>query len=81
MQTQIRKTDNYQPFSNLQLELIKLFADNVQESDLLAIKRLIAQHFANKASDLADIAWEQRNLDAKSLLKKNMRTNYKRQSK
>lgn len=81
MQAHLSNTENYQPFSNLQLELINLFADNVQDADLLAIKRLIAQYFANKASDLADIAWEQRGLDAKLLLKKNMRTAYKRQSK
>ena len=35
--------------SNLQLELLQLYAQNVQESDLLAIKKLIAKYFAEKA--------------------------------
>jgi hypothetical protein len=35
--------------SNLQLELLQLYAQNVQESDLLAIKKLIAKYFADKA--------------------------------
>jgi hypothetical protein len=35
--------------SNLQLELLQLYAQNVQENDLLAIKKLIAKYFADKA--------------------------------
>jgi hypothetical protein len=81
MQVAIASNEKYQPFSNLQLELLKLYADNVEESDLLEIKRIIAQYFADKASNLADIAWEQRNLNEASLLNTNMRTTYKRQSK
>jgi hypothetical protein len=81
MQASIVSNEKYQPFSNLQLELINLYADNVEESDLLEIKRIIAQYFADKASNLADIAWEQRNLNESSLLNTNMRTTYKRQSK
>jgi hypothetical protein len=69
------------PLSNIQAELLKLFADNVSDEDLLAVRRLIAQYFADKASDLADQAWDKQQLDAKTLLKTNMRTPYKRQSK
>ncbi|MBK7871371.1 MAG: hypothetical protein IPJ74_12205 [Saprospiraceae bacterium] len=42
------------PLSNLQLELLKLFAQNVAEEDLIAIRQLIARYFAEKAMDAAD---------------------------
>ena len=35
--------------SNLQLELLQLYAQNVQDDDLIAIKKLIARYFADKA--------------------------------
>lgn len=38
-----------QPFNNAQLELLKLFADNVPEEDLLAIKELISRYFFEKS--------------------------------
>jgi hypothetical protein len=41
-------------FSNLQLEILKLFGRNVSDNELLDIKRLIGQYFAEKASDKAD---------------------------
>lgn len=47
------------PLTNLQFELLKLFAQEVKEEDLLAIRQLIASYFANKAMDLADAVWEQ----------------------
>jgi hypothetical protein len=41
-------------FTNLQLEMLKLFGRNVLDNELLDIKRLIGQYFAEKASDRAD---------------------------
>jgi hypothetical protein len=38
------------PLSNLQLSLLKLYANGVSEADLLAINDLIVQYFAKKAS-------------------------------
>jgi hypothetical protein len=64
------------PLSNLQLELVKLYADNVSDDDLLAIQRLIAQYFAEKASDLADKAWDERNLDASKLLNTSLKSTF-----
>ena len=49
------------PFSNLQLELLKLYATNVPESDLLEIKRFLARFFMKKAVLEADTIWEERN--------------------
>jgi len=49
-----------QPLSNLQLELLKLYARNVSEQDLVQIKLILGQYFADKASDLADKVWEKK---------------------
>ena len=36
--------------SNLQLELLKLYARNIEEQDLLAIRHIIGLYFAEKAT-------------------------------
>ncbi len=48
-----------QPLTNLQLELLKLFSLELPEEDLIQIQRLIAKHFADKASDERDRLWEE----------------------
>lgn len=48
------------PLTNLQLELLKLFAQKVEDEDLIAIRNLIAQYFAAKAMRLADEIWEKK---------------------
>ena len=46
------------PFSNLQIELLRLYAHQVDEKDLLQIKELIGRYFANRLTRLADEAWK-----------------------
>lgn len=46
------------PLTNLQLELLKVFSRSVPDSDLLAIKQLISEYFARKATMLADDIWD-----------------------
>jgi hypothetical protein len=60
-----------QPFTNLQLELLKIYARTVDEKDLLEIKRLLGQYFADKASDLADKLWAEKGLSEDKILSKN----------
>lgn len=48
------------PFSNLQLELLKLYSTNISDSDLLVIKRFLARFFMQKAIDEADQIWDER---------------------
>jgi len=67
-----------QPFNNVQLELLKLFADNVPEEDLLAIKELISRYFFEKAKNEADQIWEAKGMDSHELLKKHRRTPYRK---
>lgn len=66
-----------QPFSNLQLELLKLYARKVSDRDLLQIKTLLGQYFADKASDLADQVWEEKKLTEEKILSKHRRTPYR----
>lgn len=77
METQHTKPSS---LSNLQREMLKLFAQDVPEEDLIAIRQLIGQYFAEKAMDLADESWQKKgwtNKDADKLLKSKMRTPYK----
>ena len=46
------------PLSNLQQELLKLYASNVSDADLLAIKHYLVKFFAEKAITEADKIWD-----------------------
>jgi len=46
--------------SNLQLELLKLFSREVPEQELRDIKLLIANYYAEKASDAMDQLFEKK---------------------
>ncbi len=46
--------------SNLQQELLKLYASNISETDLLVIKRYLAKFFAEKAIAEADKIWDEK---------------------
>jgi hypothetical protein len=69
-----------QPMTTLQLELLKIFARDIDEFDLIEIKKFLIQYFANKAMDLADKVWEQNKWneqDENILLTEHNRTPYK----
>lgn len=63
-----------QPFTNLQLELLKVYALKVNDEDLKEIKKLLAQYVMDKASDLADEIWEQKGLSEEAILGEHRRT-------
>jgi hypothetical protein len=44
-------------FSNVQIELLKMFNFNIPESQLLEIRKMLANYFAQKASDEMDELW------------------------
>lgn len=44
----------------MQQELLKLYASDVAEADLLNIKRYLAKYFASKAIADADKLWDER---------------------
>ena len=65
--------------SNLQLEFLELFAEQVSEEELLDIKQLISMYYAQKAIAAADKVWKEKNLSQKVMeqwSKKKMRTPY-----
>lgn len=69
-----------QPLTNLQLELLRVFSREVSEKELLEIRQLLAQYFAEKAMDLADKTWEEKGYteyDEDRLLEGHERTPYK----
>lgn len=49
------------PLTNLQLELLQLYSLDLSEAELLEIRRLIANYFAEKASDEMDKLWKENN--------------------
>ena len=49
-------------FSNLQKELLKLYAVNVSDSDLLEIRSMIGNYFAAKATNSLDIFLTENNI-------------------
>jgi len=63
-----------QPLSNLQLQLLQLFAQDVSEDDLKAIQRMIVRYFAEKASDAADQDWEEKGYSVEQFKGAHMRT-------
>lgn len=54
------------PFTNLQMELLKLFSRQLPDKDLLAIRDLIAQYLLERTFELADAAWEKRGYTVES---------------
>ena len=67
-------------FSNVQLELLKLYSRNIPDEDLLSIKDLLAQFFAKKATQLANMAWDEKGLNADLILNTHSRTPYKKKN-
>lgn len=48
------------PFSNLQLEFLKLYEGGVSDEDLLSINQLIVDFLAKKVQDSADKVWDEK---------------------
>jgi hypothetical protein len=67
------------PFTNLQLELLKVFSYDLSEAELKEIKSILMEYFAKKATTEADRVWEQDKWDEEkinSILDKSERTPY-----
>jgi hypothetical protein len=56
------------PLSNLQLELLKLYANNVSAEQLLEIKLLLGKYFAQQATDAMEEVWKEKNLTPQDML-------------
>ncbi|MFT6148394.1 MAG: hypothetical protein ACJAUH_001075 [Saprospiraceae bacterium] len=49
-----------QPFSNVQMELLKVFSYNLENSELLELKEVIANYFAQRAIKAANKVWDEK---------------------
>ena len=58
---------NAQPLTNMQLELLKLYSTNLEQKELLEIKRLLAHYFAKRAIKRADQIWEEKGLSKEDM--------------
>ncbi|KHD06701.1 hypothetical protein PN36_17600 [Candidatus Thiomargarita nelsonii] len=54
--------------SNLQLELLKLYANNISENQLIEIKLLLANYFAQQATHAMDKLWETQGLTEQTMI-------------
>lgn len=50
-----------QPFTNVQLELLKTFSHQLPESDLIDLKNTLALFFAKRLINQADTVWDEKN--------------------
>ena len=70
--------------SNVQLELMKLFATDVSDKELVELKKVLLEFKFNRVTDLADRLWEEKkwtNDDMDKILKTHIRTPYLSQEK
>jgi len=54
------ETATRQPFSNLQLELLKTFSHQLEERELLEVKKMLASFFAQRAIEQANTVWDEK---------------------
>ena len=67
------------PFSNIQLELLKLYSHGVTDEQLIEIKQLLAEYFAQKSIAEANKTWDEKgwtNEYMEHLLHQHTRTPY-----
>jgi len=70
-----------QPLTNLQLEILKTFSHQLSDEDLKALRKLIADFFAERAISEANKVWDEEKWGeggAEELLKSKLRTPYKK---
>lgn len=55
------------PLTNLQSELLNLFAKQLPDEQLLELKKVIAKFLLEKARDSADAIWDKRGYDENTI--------------
>jgi hypothetical protein len=50
------------PLSNVQIELLQLYTTDLSETELIELKALLAQFYADKSISLANQIWEEKGL-------------------
>lgn len=62
------KTSVHPPLSNVQTELLKLFAADIPETHLMELKKMIAGFLLEKARDKADAIWDEKGYSDEKLI-------------
>ncbi len=71
------------PFSNIQMELLQLYKSGISDTDLVVIKKMIADYFAEKSINMADAIWNKEGWNDKKveeLLQTKIRTPYNKRT-
>ncbi|MCB0519169.1 MAG: hypothetical protein H6577_05425 [Lewinellaceae bacterium] len=77
MQTSLKS-----PLSNVQIELLELFADNYSDDELVELKQMLVAWRFKKLKEAANKAWDEKGYtaeDMERLLKADLRKPYKSQ--
>lgn len=56
------------PLSNIQAELLKLYANNLSDEDLFEIRMMLGKYFAKKATEAMDNIWDKNNLSEQDMI-------------
>ena len=54
--------------SNLQIELLRLYGNGVSDESLREIKTILAEYFADKATDAMDQVWDEKGLTEQTMI-------------
>jgi hypothetical protein len=68
LQEKIMTTTTQPPLTNLQLELLKLFAKGVSEEELRDIRKMLSRYFMERAIAGADKVWDEKGYSTDVLL-------------
>jgi ABC-type microcin C transport system permease subunit YejE len=55
------------PLSNLQLELLRLYSTDVSDSQLLEIKKMLADYFSQQIDEEMTALWDKNRWDEKTI--------------
>jgi hypothetical protein len=61
-------TQHRTQLSNIQIELLKLYSNNISDKYLFDIKLLMSNYFAQKATEAMDLVWEEKGLTEQDMI-------------
>ena len=54
--------------SNIQLELLKLYANDLPDEQIIEIRQLLARYFVQKATEAMDAVWDEKGLTEQTMI-------------
>ena len=60
---------NPHPLTNVQLEILKLYSTDLGKDDLVELREVLSNHFAQKAIKDADKIWDKKKMSAETMEK------------